>query len=149
MALEYRLVLAGDTPIDQVAERAFPDVSERPTGAPPRLTADHLERYGFIVTVLPGRDGYFDLETDNGSWVWEPKSHVRVHFRLDKFADLRWAVANMLGVVRRALDAGPEDAIFDFNGEILLFARLDGKFTKHRRGTWWEHYPSGDQLIPG
>nr|BFE75730.1 hypothetical protein GCM10020092_090310 [Actinoplanes digitatis] len=115
---------------------------------PPRLTVDHRESYGFIVTVLPGRDGYLDLETDGGSWVWEPKSYVGIQFRLDKFADLRWAVTNMLGVVRRALDTGPEDATFDFNGDILLFARLDGELTKHRR-TWWEHYSSGDRSIPG
>jgi hypothetical protein len=55
----------------------------------------------------------------------------------------------MLTVVRRILDTGPEDATFDFNGDILLFARRNGELTKHRRETWWEHYSSGNQLIPG
>src|SRR3954454_12254458 len=99
MALEYGLTLAGDTPITQVAARAFPEMSERPTGTV--LFADHKEKYGFDVTIVAERGGYFDLETDDGSWEWEPESDVRVDFRLDKFADLRWVVTNMLTVVRR------------------------------------------------
>jgi len=146
MALEYGLTLAGETPVYVVAARAFPEASERPSGIV--LFADHKEKYGFDVTVLAERDSYFDLETDDGSWEWEPESDVRVGFRLDKFADLRWAVTNMLSVVRRVLDTGPEDVTFDFNGDILLFARRKGELTKHRRGTWWEHCPAGDQLIP-
>lgn len=149
MALEYRLTLAGDTPVGEVAERAFPEPSERPIGIAPQLTADHKQAYGFDVTVQAGRDGYLDLETDDGSWEWEPASYVRVAFRLDKFADARWAVTNVLTVVRRVLDTGPEDATFDFNGDLLLFARRDGELTKHRRETWWERYSSGSQLIPG
>jgi len=55
----------------------------------------------------------------------------------------------MLTVVRRVLDTGVEDATFDFNGDVLLLARLKGELTKHRRETWWDHYPSANQLIPG
>lgn len=142
MAVEYRLILAGDTPVNQVAERAFPEAGDRPTGTAPRLAADLKEKYGFDVTVVAERDGYFDLETDDGSWEWEPESYVRVEFRLDKFADARWAVTNVLTVVGRLLDTGPEDATFDFNGDILLLARRGGELTKHRRGTWWERYSS-------
>jgi hypothetical protein len=149
MALEYRLTLAGDTPVNQVAERAFPEAADRPTGTAPWLAADHKQEFGFDVTVVAGRDGYLDLETDDGSWEWEPESYVRVGFRLDKLADARWAVTNVLTVVRRVLDTGREDATFDFNGDILLFARRNGKLTKHRQGTWWERYSSGNQLIPG
>jgi hypothetical protein len=149
MALEYRLTIAGDTPVNQVAERAFPEADERPTGVAPRLAADHKEKYGFDVTVVAGQGGYFDLETDDGSWEWEPEFYVRVEFRLDKSADARWAVTNLLTVVRRVLDTGPEDATFDFNGDILLFVRHDGDLTKHRLGTWWERYSAGNQLIPG
>lgn len=149
MALEYRLTLAGETPVNQVAERAFPEAGERPTGTAPRLAVDHKERYGFDVTIVAGRDGYLDLETDDGSWEWEPESYVRVGFRLDKFADARWAVTNVLAVVRRVLDTGREDATFDFNGDILLFDRRNGELTKHRHDTWWERYSSGNQLIPG
>ncbi len=149
MAVEYRLTLAGDTPVNQVTERAFPEASERPTGIAAQLAVDHKEKYGFDVTVVAGRDGYLDLETDDGSWEYEPETYVRVGFRLDKFVDARWAVANLLTVVRRVLDTGPEDVTFDFNGDILLFARRNGELTKHRQDTWWERYSSGNQLIPG
>lgn len=147
MALEYGLTLAGDTPTVEVAARAFPDVSERPTGTV--LFAELKEKYGFDVTIVAERDGYLDLETDNGSWEWEPESDVRVDFRLDKFADLRWVVTNMLTVVRRVLDTGTEDAAFDFNGDILLLARCKGELTKHRRERWWDYYPSANELFPG
>ncbi|MCU7730351.1 SitI3 family protein [Actinoplanes sp. KI2] len=149
MALEYRLTLAGETPVDQVAGRAFPEPSERPTGTARRLFAEHKEKYGFNVTIVAGKDGYLGLETDDGPWEWEPESCVRVGFRLDKFADIPWVVTNMLTVVRRVLDTGAEDATFDFNGDILLFARRKGELTKHRRDRWWEHYAGADQLIPG
>jgi hypothetical protein len=149
VALEYRLTLAGETPVNQVAERAFPEASERPVGTAPRLFADHTENYGFGVTVVAGRDGYLDLQTDDGSWEWEPDAYVRIGFRLDKSADARWAVTNMLTVVRRVLDSGPEDATFDFNGDVLLFARRNGKLTKHRHDTWWERYSPGNHLIAG
>lgn len=149
MALEYRLTLAGETPVDQVAGRAFPEASERPIGIAPRLFADHTEKLGFSITIVGARDGFLDLLTDDGSWEWEPAAYVRVGFRLDKFADVRWVVTNMLTVVRRVLDTGTEDATFDFNGDILLFARRGGKLTKHRRERWWDYYSAGDQLIPG
>jgi hypothetical protein len=148
VALEYRLTVAGDTPVNLIAERAFPLATERPTGIAPRLAADHKKTYGFDVTIAAGRDGYFDLEADDGSWEWEPESYVRIEFRLDKQADARWMVTNMLTVIRRVLDTGTEDATFDFNGDLLLFARRDGELTKHHRGTWWERYSPGNQLIP-
>jgi len=149
MALEYRLTLAGETPVDLVAERAFPEPAERPTGIAPRLFADHKDQYGFSVTMVAGQGGYLALDTGDGWWEWEPESYVRVNFRLDKFADIRWVVTNMLTVVRRVLDTGPEDATLDFNGDVLLLARRDGTLTKHHRDTWWEHYAGADQLIPG
>ena len=149
MATEYTMTLAGDLPVAKVAERAFPEAGERPIGIPPRLSADHKEKHGFDVTILGGRDGYLDLDTDDGSWEWEPESYVRIGFRLNDAGDARWAVANLLTVVRRVLDTGPEDATFDFNGDILLFSRHDGRLTKHRRDTWWNRYDAANQLIPG
>ncbi|SNY47287.1 SitI3 family protein [Paractinoplanes atraurantiacus] len=149
MALEYRLILAGETPVNQVAARAFPEADERPLGVAPQLSADHLERYGFGVSILAGRHGYFDVQTDEGTWEWEPDAYVLINFRLDKFADAQRTVTNMLTVVRRLLETGSEDATFSFNGDILLFARHNGTLTKHRRATWWETNPAGDQLIQG
>jgi hypothetical protein len=68
---------------------------------------------------------------------------------LSRFADLRRVATNMLAVVRRVPDTGPEDATFDLNGDILLFARHNGQLTAYRRDRWWDYYRPGDQLIPG
>ena len=150
MALEYRLTLAGDIPVEQVGRRAFPQPDERPTGTPPVLAADFLERYGFSVTVRAGREGYVDVETDNGgSWEWEPEEYVNLGFRMDKFADSQWNVTNMLTVVRRVLQSGDEDAAFVLNGDVLLFTRFGGELVKHRREGWWTSYAAANDLIPG
>ena len=149
MAIEYELTLAGETPGDQVAERAFPDPAERPTGTLPLLTVDLKEPRGFTVTVLAGRDGYVDVESDAGMWEWEPESYVSLSFSMDKFADPEWAEANMLTVVHRVLATGPEDAAFALNGDILLLTRFNGELVKHRRDKWWDFYPASNQLIPG
>ncbi|GAB2592504.1 hypothetical protein Aab01nite_37500 [Paractinoplanes abujensis] len=136
-------------PVNQVAERAFPEAAGRPVGIAPHLGADHKPELGFDVTITAGREGYLDLGTDEGSWEWEPESYVQITFGLDNAADARWAVTNVLTVVRRVLDTGREDAAFDFNGDILLFSRQAGRLVKHRRDSWWERYSAGDQVIPG
>jgi hypothetical protein len=144
MAVQYKLILAGDTPVNQVAERAFASADDGPASVAPRVAVDLKADLGFDVTIAAGRDRSFDWETDDGSWEWELDQFVRLTFRLDKAADPRWAVANVLAVVGRVLDTGPEDATFDFNGDILLFVRRDGVLTKHRRDTWWERYSAGE-----
>ena len=149
MALEYRLTLSSETPVDQVAQRAFPDPAERPKGTPPLLSADLYDRFGFEVSMRAGRNGYVDVESDDGSWEWEPDAYVSATFRMDKFADESWTVTNMLTIVRRVLDTGPEDAAFVFNGDILLFTRFGGVVRKHRRETWWSGEPTAGGLIPG
>lgn len=55
MATEYTLTLAGATPVNQAAERAFPEASERPVGIAPLLSVDHKAAYGFDITILAGR----------------------------------------------------------------------------------------------
>jgi hypothetical protein len=149
MALEYRLTLAGTTPVDQVAERTLPDPAERPTGTAPLLSAALFERYGFNVTVRAGQNGYLDVESDQGSWEWEPESYVSVTFRMDKLADSNWNVVNMLMAVRRVLETGPEDAALVLNGDVLLLTRFDGTLVKHRRNTWWAAYVGATEAIPG
>ena len=148
MALEYRLTLAGRTPLEQVGERAFPDVSERPTGDGSVRWTDLLEEYGFNVSVREGRNGFIEVISDAGDWEWEPAEYVSMTFRMDKFADPAWNVVNMLIVVRRVLDSGREDAAFAFNGDVLLLARLDGKLVKHRH-QWWSSYPGANEVITG
>jgi len=149
MSIDYRLTLAGSTPINQIAERALPDPSERPTGLPPLLSAHLYEDHGFAVDIRAGHNGYVDAESDHGLWEWEPAEYVGVAFSIDKFADPAWKVINMLTVVRRVLDSGPEDAAFVLNGDVLIFTRFDGEVVKHNREKWWSYYPAADQLIPG
>jgi hypothetical protein len=141
MALEYRLVLAGSTPADQVAERSLPDPAERPAGPGPLLSADLVDKYGFLLTVRAGQNGHVEVEADDGVWVWEPKEYVSVNFRLDKSADPQQPVTNTLKVVRRILGTGSEDAALVLNGDVLLLTRLDGVLREHHRDTWWAHYP--------
>ncbi|PRY27989.1 SitI3 family protein [Pseudosporangium ferrugineum] len=149
MALEYELTLAGTTPVEVLAERALPDPEERPTGTPPLLSAALWDRYGFMVTVLAGQDGYVSAGADSGMWEWEPGAYVSLSFRLDKFADLDREVTEMLTIVRRVLDSGPEDSTFTLNGDVLLFARFGGELVKHRRESWWSSYASADSIIAG
>jgi hypothetical protein len=139
MAIEYRLTLAGSTPVEQVAERALPDPAERPTGTA-RLSADLYDRYGFDVTIRAGQNGYYDAESDNGTWEWEPETYVAVTFRMEKNTDSDRAVRNMLTVVRCVLDSGDEDAALIFNGDVLLFTRFSEDLVMHRRDGWWTRY---------
>jgi hypothetical protein len=149
MAIEYDLTCSGDTPVNQMAERALPDPDDRPTGTAPLLSAALDARCGFGATILAGTNGYVDALSDDGSWEWEPSTYVLVGFRLDKEADRRWAVTNMLTVVRRVLDSGSEDAALVLNGDLLLLTRFDGLLVKHNRDQWWSHYPGAHDAIPG
>jgi hypothetical protein len=149
MAIEYWLTLAGDVPVEQVAERALPDPDERPTGTAPLLAADLYDRYGFFITVLAGKNGYIDAESDAGMWEWEPANYVEVTFRMEKNADPDRALLNMLEVVRRVLETGSEDAALVQNGNSLLLTRFDGELVKHRRDSWWSNYAGADDCLPG
>lgn len=147
MATEYRLTLAGNTPVEQVAQRALPDPEDRPTGIPPLLAADLYDRYGFEVTVRAAANGYFDAESDNGMWEWEPAAYVAVTFRMEQNADSDRALVNMLLTVRRVLRTGPEDAALVLNGNWLLLTRLGGVLVRHRRDKWWDTYAAANDLI--
>ena len=147
MATEYRLTLAGSTPAEQVAERALPDPVDRPTGTPHLLAADLYDRYGFEVTVRAGENGYYDAESDNGMWEWEPAAYVAVTFRLEANADSDRALVAMVLAVRRVLQTGPEDVALVLNGNWLLLTRCDGVVVKHRRDKWWGTYAAANDLI--
>lgn len=149
MSLDYRLTLAGSTPVEQVAERALPEPDERPVGTAPLLSVNLYERYGFGVTVRGGLNGYVDAVSDDGTFEWEPKYYMSVMFHVDKFAERAQVVINMVTIVRRVLATGPENAVFVFNGDLLLLTRFDGNVVKHARDKWWSHYPAADQLFPG
>lgn len=149
MAIDYDLTLAGAPSVEQLAARALPDRDERPTGVAPFLTVDLDEKYGFDVTVTTGSDAYINVEADAGVWTWEPRTFALVSFGVDKFAEEDRVVTNMITVVRRVLDSGPEDAVLVLNSDVLLLARLDGKLVKHNREQWWDHYEAANHLIPG
>jgi hypothetical protein len=150
VALVYDLILIGSGSVEQVAERALPKPDERPTGSPPLLrSADLQDRYGFNVSVLSREVGYIAVESDDGMWEFEPDAHVTVTFYLDKSAELDWSIGNMLTVIRRLLDSGDEDAVLILDGDLLILTRIDGALTKHRRLTWWDHFPAADELITG
>jgi hypothetical protein len=149
MALEYRLTLAGTTPVNQIAERALPEPDDRPTGTAPLLSSDLQEKYGFDVIIRSGQHDYVELESDDGMWVWEPATYVSVAFRFDKEADLTASVLAMLAVVRRVLDTGPEDCALGLNDNVLVLARFDGRVTRRNQDNWWSFYPAADQLFPG
>lgn len=149
MAIEYELTLAGDIPVNRVAERAFPLLDDRPTGTAPLLTADLDEKYGFDVSVAAGKNAYISTEGDDDMLEWEPEAFVSVTFGLDKTADRQWAVTNVLTVVRRVLNTGPEETVFRYNADLLLFTRFNGQLIKHHREPWWAQYAAANQLIPG
>jgi hypothetical protein len=149
MALEYELTLAGDVAVEEVAQRAFPDPADRPAGTAPLLSSDLAKTHGFHITVVAENDGYVEGRSDDGMWSWEPDADVSVTFRLDKFADRPWAIANMLTAVRRVLDSGSEDATLVQDGNVLLFTRFGGVLRKHNRDDWWRSYSAADGLIPG
>jgi hypothetical protein len=150
VALVYDLILIGSGSVEQVAERALPKPDERPTGSPPLLrSADLQDRYGFNVSVLSREVGYIAVESDDGMWEFEPDAHVTVTFYLDKSAELDWSIGTMLTVIRRLLDSGDEDAVLILDGDLLILTRIDGALTKHRRLTWWDHFPAADELITG
>ncbi|BCJ52131.1 hypothetical protein Asp14428_36060 [Actinoplanes sp. NBRC 14428] len=148
MALEYRLVLAGSTPVELVAERAMPDPADRPTGTPPLLSAALWDQYGFELTVRSGRNGYVEIESAAGTWEWEPKTYVSLTFRMDKFADPDHNVPAMLTAVRRVLESGTEDAALTLNIDTLLLTRFAGDLLKYDQD-WWTHSAGADQIIPG
>lgn len=149
MATEYELALAGPTPGEVVAERAFPDPAERPVGTAPLLVSALDDRYGFVATVKSGRSRYVEVVGDDGNWEWEPEPYTSVMFRMDNTSDVDHQVAGMLAVVRRVLSTGSEDAAFFVNGDILLLTRLNGVVVKHRRDKWWAAHEGADQIVPG
>jgi hypothetical protein len=150
MSLSYRLTLAGDSTAAEIAERAFPDPDEQPSGSGTTLSADLYDTYGFGVTVRTGRNGYVDAGADEiGQWEWKPDPYVALSFDIDDDIDRKQLAANLVTVVKRVLATGPEDAAFVVNGDYLLVARFGGQVVKHNHDRWWTYYPEADQVISG
>jgi hypothetical protein len=153
MALEYRLILAGENTPEEVAARAVldPDDRRRLTPSGPVFSADLYERLGFELTVAPARNAYYEAQGDPDTdlWDWEPGPHVRITFRVDKDPDrMEVSVRNVLEIVARLLALVGEDAALILNGDSLLLTRVAGVVRKHRRATWWSSYLDANEIIP-
>lgn len=104
MAIEYRLTLASDVPLEDVARLAAPEATERLTHTGKRmLTADLDDERGYVVDITSGSNGYYDAEDDGSQWVWEPDAYVDVDFRMRKDTLAEKGIPNMLAAVARVL----------------------------------------------
>jgi hypothetical protein len=153
MALEYRLILAGEkTPVAVAASAVVDPADHRTlTTSGPVLSADLYDRLGFELTVAPARNAYYEAQDDPDTelWEWEPGPHVRVTFRMDKDPDrMEVGVRNVLEIVERLLASDGGDAALILNGDSLLLTRVAGVVRKHRRATWWSSYPDANEIIP-
>jgi hypothetical protein len=149
MALEYELIVAGETPVAEVARRALLDQGGRPTGTTPLLSIDLRERYGFTAVVLSDPDGYVEAASDGRRWEWEVGACVSLTFEMDKETGPEPDVINMLTAVRRVLTTGNEDAVLVFNDDVLVLARFGGEVVKHHQNSWWSFYAAAGQVFPG
>ncbi|MBQ1050812.1 hypothetical protein KBX50_20350 [Micromonospora sp. C51] len=142
MAVEFRLVLAGDPPVAEVAALTAADPREapRPTSNPALLSARLYVQRGYAITVRAGTNGYWEAETDGEArWAWEPATYVSVTFsmRADDIAEK--GIPNMVAAVKRVLAGRHEDAALVQDGNYLLLTRTDGVIRTHRPD-WWHHY---------
>jgi hypothetical protein len=140
MAIEYQLTLAGDIPLEQVAELAAPGATETSTLSGGRmLSADLNEECGYVVDITSGSHGYYCAEDDGGSlWQWEPEAYVDVSFYMRKDTLTDKGKPNMLAAVARVLAGRNEDAALTLNGDVLMVTRVGGTVQKHNADGWYD-----------
>ncbi|HEY0698129.1 MAG TPA: SitI3 family protein [Micromonospora sp.] len=149
MAIEYRLTLAGDIPLEEVAALAAPEATEKPapSGYPRLLSADLDRQYGYSVSITAGHGGYYDAEDDEGSlWVWEPDAYVDIDFRMSGNDPSHQGRINMLAAVARVLTGRTEDAALVQGGNWLMLTRVAGRLRRHNTADWYD--PAYDSLFP-
>jgi hypothetical protein len=151
MGVEYALILAGDLPVQEVAECALSDAGERPTAtmSPGHFSVGLYESHGFWLSVRSSRDAYFEADDDGSVWTWEPDTYLDITFAMGKDDQYEKRTSNMLAFVARVLDCRAEDAALVLNGDLLLLTRVNGVLRKHNRETWWDHYGFVNELIAG
>jgi hypothetical protein len=140
MALEYRLVIVGEVPLDSILNRAFRSAANRPAvevAGDVWIAKDVFTRLGFDLRWRHGTRGYFEAHPDGSVWIWEPPKYTGVAFRLDKFFDWETAVANMRRIVSNLLASGPEDMALIFNGDQLLVLRERGQVKRFGPAREW------------
>lgn len=138
MAVEYRLTLAGDIPLEQLAELAAPGAVETSTASGGRmLSGDLNDEHGYVVDITGGRRGYCSAEDDGGAlWEWEPEPYVDVSFYMRKDTLVDRGKPQMLATVARILAGTAEDAALTLNGDVLMLTRVAGSLRKHHAGGW-------------
>ncbi|MFC6019285.1 SitI3 family protein [Plantactinospora solaniradicis] len=148
MAIEYRLTLAGDIPLEQVAALAAPNATEASSPAGNRLLSVNLdEERGYSVSITSGRHGYYDAEDDGGAaWEWKPDKYVDVNFRMRKNDPSGKGTPNMVSAVGKVLAGRPEDAALVLDGNYLLLTRVNGILRKHNLATWYDE--DYDNILP-
>ncbi|MER7471243.1 SitI3 family protein [Micromonospora sp. NPDC000018] len=150
MTVEFRLILAGDPPVDEIAALTATDPREKPQPTSDRrlFTARLYDQRGYAITVRSGTHGYYEADTDGDSrWEWEPETYVNITFsmRADDLVDK--GIPNMVMAVARVLAGRDEDAALIQDGNHLLLTRTNGVIHTHRT-SWWNHYQL-DHLITG
>ncbi|WP_433315658.1 SitI3 family protein [Micromonospora sp. CA-269861] len=140
MAVEYRLTLAGDIPLEQVAELAAPGAVETSTASGGRmLSADLNDDCGYVVDITGGQHGYYSAEDDGGAlWEWEPETYVDVSFYMRKDTLVDKGRPYMLATVARILAGRAEDAALTLNGDVLMLTRVAGCIQKHNTDGWYD-----------
>ena len=130
MAVFYELVIVGTTTADEFLARVYDDSLPAPVFE--GHAADENARLGFSLTLLEGRDGYFEDE----DWEIEPARYLDVEFRVDKEADPETVHANVRRFVDRALATGDEDVALINNHFTLMLERVDGKVRRVPSSFW-------------
>ncbi|MGW0436771.1 SitI3 family protein [Micromonospora sp. NPDC003197] len=145
MSIDYRLTLAGNIPLEQVAELAAPTAVEASTLSGARmLSADLSDSLGYAVSITSGSSGYYDAEDDGGDlWVWEPASYVDVNFHMRKDTLAEKGTLNMITAVGRILAGRSEDAALVLNGNWLMLTRVGGELRKHNTADWFDEDYAG------
>lgn len=154
MSIQFRLTLATEAPIDQLARLAVEDPDERPvptTFSDRVLRVDLYEQRGFNLSISAGEEGYYDAEGDEGSrWEWKPARYVDLTFSMgkDDLSGKGKGIPSMLEIVGRVLQGTTEDAALAQDGNWLYLTRTNGSVRKYRRATFWDHYAFANQIIP-
>ncbi|WP_434739308.1 SitI3 family protein [Micromonospora sp. SH-82] len=140
MSFGYRLTLAGDIPLHQVAELVGSHTVETTSPAGTRLlTVDRYDEDGYLISITSGRHGYYDAEDDDTHWEWEPEQYVDISFDMHTDDLVDKGIPNMVATVTRILTGRHEDAALVQNGSHLLLTRTAGVVRRHRP-SWWDHY---------
>lgn len=141
MSVSYRLTLAGDIRLEDVAALVAPDATEGRTRSGARtLTAARYEDLGYVVDIIGGTHGYYEADDDGGSlWVWEPNVYVDVSFHMLKDTLLERGEPNVMKAVAHVLAGRTEDAALVFNGNTLMLTRFAGELLVHNAAQWYNH----------